>query len=563
MSRFELESGMKRLVLMMFVGFAGGLFHHENILAQETAASNSALAATQTAEEFYQPDQVQEIHLEISQKNLEKLHAALPKRIYVPAKFQWKNQTIENVGVRFKGNSSSNPNQRFKRSFLIKFSEYEKDASFLGLQRVALDNGIQFGSLFSEQLITSVLHDLEIPASRCNFAKLLLNGKYHGVYTNVERIDEAFLQSRFSNADGPLYKNDEGGLGGNLSPFQLPPKNQPHSRMAFEAKSESAHKDAREVTALINKIQNTPTRDFVAMRSSFELDNFLKTMAVMCFSGAFDQLTGWNAHNFYLYHDPSSGRWHYLPWDLDVGFSDNAFGRIPVISGWNAAWPIVGRNASPLLERIVSNPELLARYRQNADLILEEYFHPDRLLPKLDELFDRIKDDLVNDPFPHVRVTNPDDKNYESIVESIKDFVRLRYQTARAQLDNPGPRPPLERSAVRPGNDPRREPEPGEESPDAPGGLHVVEINGRSVSLKWNDNANREIGHMVQRADIDQRIGFRNALGRPGTNSTTAIDQNVTPGQTYRYRVFAVYVTPTDHRGSGVSNVVEVKIPLR
>ncbi|MFP6621828.1 MAG: CotH kinase family protein, partial [Pirellulaceae bacterium] len=146
------------------------------------AKSSRASAAT-----FYQPDKVQEIHLQIKDVDLARLKAALPRRIYVPATFRWGTQTIKNVGVRYKGNSSSNPNQRHKRSFLIKFSEFEDGQDFLGLERVALDNGVQFGSLFSEQLITGVLRDLGIRASRCNFARLYLNGSFHGVYTNVER----------------------------------------------------------------------------------------------------------------------------------------------------------------------------------------------------------------------------------------------------------------------------------------------------------------------------------------------------------------------------------------
>jgi len=61
-----------------------------------------------------------------------------------------------------------------------------------------------------------------------------------------------------------------------------------------------------------------------------------------------------------------------------------------VISGWNAAWPIPGGPPRPVIERIVDDAGLLARYRQIADRILEEHFHPDVLLPRLDALYDLI-----------------------------------------------------------------------------------------------------------------------------------------------------------------------------
>ena len=63
------------------------------------------------------------------------------------------------------------------------------------------------------------------------------------------------------------------------------------------------------------------------------MDEFLKTTAIMLFAGCFDQLTGWNPHNYYLYRHQGTGRWSYIPWDLDVGFADRAFGRLPVLEG--------------------------------------------------------------------------------------------------------------------------------------------------------------------------------------------------------------------------------------
>ena len=133
--------------------------------------SLSAFCAAELASDvFYKLEQVQEIHLTISGKNLDKMKNALPQRIYVPATFRWRNIRLDNVAVRYKGNSSSNPKQRHKRSYLIKVNEYKKDTRFLGLRRIALDNGIQFGSLFSEPIVTDILRDLGVPASRCNFA---------------------------------------------------------------------------------------------------------------------------------------------------------------------------------------------------------------------------------------------------------------------------------------------------------------------------------------------------------------------------------------------------------
>ncbi len=121
------------------------------------------------------------------------------------------------------------------------------------------------------------------------------------------------------------------------------------------------------------------------------LDHFLKTTAVMLFAGCFDQLTGWNPHNYYIYRHPKTGRWSYIPWDLDVGFADHAFGQIPVIDGWNAAWPIPGGPPKPILENITADPKLLKKYRELASVILDKYFKPEKLQLEIDQHYSLIK----------------------------------------------------------------------------------------------------------------------------------------------------------------------------
>ena len=179
-------------------------------------AMASAAPAADPTDGFYDPATVQTIYLDIKPQDLERMHRALPQRICVPGTFRWKDQKFEEVGIRYKGNSSSAPDSPHKRSFLIAFSEYKPGQRFMGLRHVALDNGIQFGSLFSERLITDALRGLGVKASRCNFARVFLNQTNAGIYVNVERIDKSFLQRHFKADKGPLFKVNEGGPGADL-----------------------------------------------------------------------------------------------------------------------------------------------------------------------------------------------------------------------------------------------------------------------------------------------------------------------------------------------------------
>lgn len=502
---------------------------------------------------FYDLSTVQEVRLQILPSHRKQLLQSLPSRVYVPATFQWHDHVIGNVGVRFKGNSSSSPNQRHKRSYLVKFGEYEKGTRFLGLRRVALDNAVQFGSVFSEPLITEILRDLGLHASRCNFAKLYVNNEYQGVYVNVERIDESFIQSRFGKPLGPLFKG-EGGPGGNLASIG---EDTTAYRKSFEAKSDAAEEAYGDLVEFIQSVSSlVDAADPPVLEQVMALDDFIETMAVMLLSGAFDQLTGWNPHNYYLYQNPTDARWHYLTSDLDVGFADHAFGQIPVIDGWNAAWPIAGGPPRPLLEKIISNPSLLTRYRSEADQILETYFRPEIIHGRLDALYQLIHDALDDDPYPAARITVPGDQGWDDIVSSMKLFMSRRYQTARDQLDQPGQRPAPVDNHPAPRPNPRGQPQPGELA-GRPTELRVVARDRRMIHLQWKNNAINEHAHIVQRTSGGDETRFFNHIGKASPNVTEAFDQNIDPNATYRYRVYAVYGTPNGPAGTRTSNVIE------
>lgn len=124
----------------------------------------------------------------------------------------------------------------------------------------------------------------------------------------------------------------------------------------------------------------------------------------------------------------------------------------------------------------------------------------------------------------------------------------------RRQLDQPGKRP-KPHPGYRPKN--QREPAPGN-APNGPTGLKVVSASHNTIRLQWNDNAENEAGHVVQRASRESNWKFRNHIPRPGRSETEAVDDRGEPGQKYRYRVYAVFQSPRGMAGSKPSNEVEI-----
>jgi len=157
-------------------------------------------------------------------------------------------------------------------------------------------------------------------------------------------------------------------------------------------------------------------------------------------------------------------------------------------------------------------------------------------------------------------VTVPSDTGYDDIIAIMEQFIRMRYASARAQLDAPGNRPQPEPVQPSPEN---QGPKPGPPSADAPSNLHTIRVTSTSVELGWTNHSQGEAAFIVQRCVGDDSADFVNAIGQPGQNITTAIDPHVQPGKTYRYQVYVVLPTPQGSRCTGVSNIVTAHVPER
>jgi hypothetical protein len=124
-------------------------------------------------------------------------------------------ETVANVMIRLKGQSSWlqaiagwQPGMPIpKMQFVIAFDQVDDDAKFHGLNKVELDMPRNDPSMLRQRLALAYLRDdLKIPAQCANSARLVVNGEYYGLYTNLERLDKAFLRRVFPGAsNGDLW----------------------------------------------------------------------------------------------------------------------------------------------------------------------------------------------------------------------------------------------------------------------------------------------------------------------------------------------------------------------
>ncbi len=118
---------------------------------------------------------------------------------------------MTDIGLRLKGNSSwtqavqDDPHP--KMQFVISFNEINKKNRFMGVDKLDLDMPRSDASFMRQRLALHYLRSIGQPALCANNATITFNGKFYGLYTNMEHEDSAFLTRMFPGEDsGDLWK---------------------------------------------------------------------------------------------------------------------------------------------------------------------------------------------------------------------------------------------------------------------------------------------------------------------------------------------------------------------
>ncbi len=242
---------------------------------------------------------------------------------YLPAWVRIRIDSVDEVfpvaGIRLRGNYSRHAE---KKGFKIALDAFDDDAKLCGVTKLNLVGEHNDPCIVREKLAYDALAAMGVQVSQASHVRFFLNDEYRGLYIHVEEVDEAFLRRRFGSAAGNLYKCQGGDLtyrpDGDYEAAGEP------GRPAYELQTrrqESSFVDLAELIAVINL---TPPESFDAeLERVLDVASFVKSMAFDVLAGNWDDY--WiGANNYFLYSDPLSGRFHFMPRDLDMTFGLNS-----------------------------------------------------------------------------------------------------------------------------------------------------------------------------------------------------------------------------------------------
>jgi len=342
--------------------------------------------------------------------------------------------TIDPVGFRLRGNTSR---YSAKKSFKVSINTFTSGQKYYGVEKINLNGEHNDPTIMRSKLMWDILRKMHIPAPRANHVQLYINGNYHGLYINVEHIDEEFALTYFGNNDGNLFKclypADLKYLGSNPDDYKL----MNGDYRVYELKTNEEADDYSDLANFINVINNAANNHLVCQLDEvFNTYDYLKVAAADVFCGNWDGYI-FNKNNFYLYHNTSSNKMEYIPYDVD-----NTFG----IDWFNIDWATRniynwqnGSEPRPLYTRMMGFDELRDQYSFYSNNMINNLIDIDSLISSVADRRDMIAPYVETDPYYPLDYGYTYTDFLNSYTQTIGDHVKIGlfpYLTARKIATN-------------------------------------------------------------------------------------------------------------------------------
>ena len=222
---------------------------------------------------------------------------------YVQASATLDGEHFEAIGLRKKGLLGSDNAE--KPSLKLNMDWVEGDMAYLGHDMLTLNNANQDPSYLDQCLGYGLFAAAGVPASRCNFAHVTVNGDDLGLYVQVESIRRPYWAHHVGDDSGNHYE-------GTLSDFRQGWTD------TFEAKDNNSD-DRSDLQAVVDALAAPDDRLLDTLGEVLDLDAFYSYWAIEVLTGHWDGYAS-ATNNFHVYNDPSSGKFLFAPWGIDALF---------------------------------------------------------------------------------------------------------------------------------------------------------------------------------------------------------------------------------------------------
>ena len=307
------------------------------------------------------------------------------------------------VGVRKRGYFGSSDEER--PALNIDLAHFKEKNQFAGVTRFKLHNNNQDPSQVKQALAYQVFTSAGVPAPRCNFARVGINGHDLGIYSHIDRIDDEFLDRHFGNHEGNLYEAA-------LSDFR------PGWIETFQKKNENGQTGRAELATVVEALQGNDVELLERLERVLDVDAFITFWAVESLINHWDGFAG-HQNNAFVYHDPKSGKLRFIPWGPDSTFGDHH-----LFAPFQPPASVLA--VSYLTRRLYNHPVTQERYRRRMKELLATVWDERKLLAEADRMESLLRG-RVSLPEPVVKGS----------LAKVRAFIANRRSIIEAELIQP------------------------------------------------------------------------------------------------------------------------------
>ena len=363
------------------------------------------------------------------------------------AEFEFGGLAFTNVAARIKGNGTwLGSLYGEKRAFKVDLNKFVKGQKLAGLDELTFNNLVADQSFMSDALGYELFRDAGVPAPRTAYAWLSISvaGKWErkplGLYVMIEPVDDAFAAERFGSKQTPIFKPVTYNL------FEHLGDDWPAYATIYDLKTKATPEQQRCVIDFSRLVSRASDAEFAAHLGDFlDLDEFARFLAGEVLLSSYDGILS-DGQNFYVYLDPRSNKFGFIPWDLDLAWG--AFFLLGTKTERERAsiWhPWVGQNR--FLERVMKVEGFRRLYRAQLEDGLARLFVPKRLYQHIDDLAAAIRSpvaaesDFRLNKFEQAVGAKPlqpprgNPQGADRPVHQLKRFIEQRAASVRQQLD--------------------------------------------------------------------------------------------------------------------------------
>jgi spore coat protein CotH len=381
--------------------------------------ASGGAAPVDASAELYDEENLPRFDLALSEASMAALDAE--PEVYVEGALSYDRETVSRIGVRIKGEGSRRTLEQ-KAAFKLKFDEFVDRQAFRGLRRMTLNNMVEDPSFMAERLAYRVFREAGLPAPRCNNALLYVNGEYWGVYANVEAEDKTFLRRWFSDDGGNLYEEGQ-------TDFV------PGAEAKFDLETNETANDRTDLAGLIAAFQGAEPDTFLEdLGAALDTERFLRFTAAELLVNQWDMYayTMFYPNNFRLYSDPTSGRFVFLPWGMDMSMKPFRDSRRKHLRPFELARQGDRMNtaisAGLIFQRCLQSEGCKARYAETVAELVDVYEKAE-LEARAERHYEQIREHVESDPRSEYG-----SEDFETGYASLLSTIRERAAAVRAEL---------------------------------------------------------------------------------------------------------------------------------